>query len=239
MPVFRLAVAQTRTYTRDNDNRSPLQLLLPFAVKDSGVSSYRCSILVVDDEPAILSLLTDLLSSDFDVLCAPSAEAARQILSHREVDILLADQQLPGQSGVQLLEHACLRSPQTIRMMMTAHARHEDLVDAVNCARVHHYITKPWKSDQLVHTIRQAARTFVLELSDAIHQEELRHLNLELEQRVQQRTQELEEANRQLQQKNLMLKKMALTDALTGLPNRRAIERLAKQELVRRSRYPG
>ena len=64
-------------------------------------------------------------------------------------------------------------------------------------------------------------------------------MNPELEQRVHQRTQELEEANRQLQQKNLMLKKMALTDALTGLPNRRAIERLAKQELVRRSRYPG
>ena len=53
------------------------------------------------------------------------------------------------------------------------------------------------------------------------------------------RTAELEEANRELHQKNLMLRKMALTDSLTGLPNRRAIDRLARRELVRRSRYPG
>ena len=59
--------------------------------------------------------------------------------------------------------------------------------------------------------------------------EELRRLNLELEQRVRMRTAELEDANRELHQKNLMLKKMALTDALTGLPNRRAIDRLAQQ----------
>jgi diguanylate cyclase (GGDEF)-like protein len=203
------------------------------------VSSYRCSILVVDDEPAIRNLLAELLGDEFEVIPAVSAEAARQILAHRSVDIILADQQLPGQSGVQLLEHACLRTPQTIRIMMTGHARHEDLVDAVNCARVHHYITKPWKSEQLLHTVRQAARTFLLERSVAQHQEDLRRLNLELEQRVKQRTQELEDANRQLQQKNLMLKKMALTDSLTGIANRRAIERLAKQELVRRARYTG
>src|SRR5205085_3650489 len=67
---------------------------------------------------------------------------------------------------------------------------------------------------------------------------ELRRLNLELEQRVQQRTRELEEANRQLHSKNLMLKKMALTDSLTGLPNRRAMDRLGLQELMRRLRYP-
>jgi len=121
---------------------------------------------------------------------------------------------------------------------MTGLGRLEDAVDAINCGRVHHYLFKPWKADQLLHTMRQAARTYLLERSHAQLLDELRRFNMELEQRVNQRTMELEEANRQLQQRNQMLRKMALTDELTGLPNRRAIDRLARQELVRRLRYP-
>lgn len=202
------------------------------------MGGYKHSILVVDDEPAIRNLLTELLSNEFHVVAAPSAEAAREVLTQRPIDIILTDQQLPGQSGVQLLEHVCLRSPHTIRIMMTGLGRLEDAVDAINCGRVHHYLFKPWKADQLLHTMRQAARTFQMEKTNALLLEQLQRLNLELEQRVQQRTHELEEANRQLQSRNLMLKKMALTDPLTGLPNRRAMDHLAKQELVRRSRYP-
>jgi diguanylate cyclase (GGDEF)-like protein len=202
------------------------------------VSSYKCSILIVDDEPAIRALLLDLLSTDFEVVAVASGEAARDILAQRAIDVVLTDQQLPGQSGVQLLEHVCLHFPQTIRILMTGLGRLEDAVDAINCGRVHHYLFKPWNADQLIHTMRQAARTSVLERSHTQLMEELRRLNLDLEKRVHQRTRELEEANRQLHQKNTMLKRMALTDVLTGLPNRRAIDRLAKQELARRSRYP-
>jgi len=202
------------------------------------VSVYRCSILVVDDEPAIRSLLAELLGAEFDVITAESAEVARAVLSERPIDIVLTDQQLPGQSGVQLLEHVCLHSPQTIRLMMTGLGRLEDAVDAINCGRVQHYLFKPFKNDQILHTLRQAAHSYVLERSHDQLLEELRRLNLELEQRVQVRTAELEDANRELHQKNSMLKKMALTDARTGLPNLRAIDRLAKQELLRRSRYP-
>src|SRR5947209_1363138 len=210
----------------------------PIVLKETGVSSYKCSILVVDDEPAIRNLLNELLTADFEVITAPSAEAARDIIAQRPIDIVLTDQQLPGQSGVQLLEHVCLHSPHTIRIMMTGLGRLEDAVDAINCGRVHHYLFKPWKADQLLHTMRQAARTYLLERSHAQLLDELRRFNMELEQRVNQRTIELEEANRQLQQRNQMLRKMALTDELTGLPNRRAIDRLARQELVRRLRYP-
>lgn len=202
------------------------------------MSTYRCSLLVVDDDAAICRLLTQLLSGDFDVVTADSGEAAREVLSRRSVDIVLSDQQLPGMSGVQLLEHVCLHSPTTIRIMMTGLGRLEDAVDAINCGRVHHYLFKPWRTDQLLHTMRQAARTYLLERSHEQHLESARRLNLELEQRVQERTRELAEANRLLQQRNEMLKRLALTDELTGLPNRRAIERMARQELLRRSRYP-
>lgn len=204
----------------------------------SNTDTYRCTILVVDDEPAILGLLRELLETEFHIVTASSAEEARTVLNTRPVDIVLTDQQLPGQSGVNLLEQVCIRSPQTIRILMTGMGRLEDAVDAINCGRVHRYLFKPWKADQLLHTIRLSARQYLLERSHEQLLEELRKFNLELEQKVHQRTVELEQANRQLQQRNLMLVRMALTDPLTGLPNRRAMDRLAKNEIVRRTRYP-
>jgi diguanylate cyclase (GGDEF)-like protein len=202
------------------------------------VTPIKSSILVVDDEPQILKVLTDLLSKEFEVLTAATAECAKEFFARRNIDLVLADQKLPGMTGVQLLEWVRQNSPLTVRLLMTGIARFEDAVEAINCGQVYRFVFKPWRADELLQILRNAARTFFLERSqDQLH-EELRRLNLDLEKRVRERTHELEEINHQLQQKNWMLEKLALTDPLTGLPNRRAIEHLVRTELRRRSRYP-
>lgn len=213
--------------------------LLDKGLSVSGIpAAYRCTVLAVDDAPEVLQLLREQIGGEFDLVCCRSAEDAKQILAARSIDVVLTDQALPGQSGVQLLELVCLHSPQSYRILMTGLHRFEDAVDAINCGRVHRYLFKPWKPEQLLHTLRQAARNSLLERSHEQLLQELRRFNLELERKVHQRTLELEEANRLLHQRNLMLKRMALTDSLTALPNRRAVERLARNELHRRSRYP-
>jgi len=193
---------------------------------------------LVDDEPYILNTLAALASKDFEVLTAASAEAAVEVFKRRDVDIILTDQKMPGMTGVQLLEWVREHSPRTMRLVMTGLARLEDAVDAINCGQVHRYLFKPWRANELLQILRGSARTFLLERSHEQLLDELRRLNLGLEERVQQRTRELEEANRQLQQKNSMLEKLALTDPLTGIPNRRAMDRLIRSEQRRRSRYP-
>jgi diguanylate cyclase (GGDEF)-like protein len=203
------------------------------------VSKYRCSLLVVDDEPCILATLSTLLSADFDVFTADSPETARQLFTQREIDLILADQKMPGGNGVELLEWVRQRSPQTIRLLMTGFAELEEAVEAINRGQVFRYLFKPWRVEELLEILKGAARSFLLERSHEQLLDELRQLNLELEQRVQQRTRELEEANHELEQKNKMLEKLALTDPLTALPNRRAMDRLAERELRRRDRYPG
>jgi diguanylate cyclase (GGDEF)-like protein len=202
-------------------------------------SSDRCSLLVVDDDPAILITLANLTKSDFHVFTADSAEAAQEILHQRAIDLVLTDQRLPQMSGVQLLEWVRERSPQTIRLLMTGLAVYEDAVQAINTGQVYRYLFKPFRGDELLQVLHSAARSFQLERSHEHLLEELCRLNDELEQRVRVRTRELEEANHQLQQQNWMLQKLALTDQLTGLPNRRAMDRLVKAELRRRARYPG
>src|SRR5262249_747372 len=190
-------------------------------------------------DPFVLHTLALLGAKEFDVLTVASAEAAQDILARRGVDLILADQKLPGLSGVQLLEWVRQHAPKTIRLLMTGLGSFEDAVEAINCGQVYRYIFKAWRNDELLQVLRTASRTFLLERSNDQLMEELRRLNQELEERVQQRTRELEEANHQLHQTNWMLQKLALTDALTGLPNRRAMDRLAKSELRRRARYPG
>src|SRR5437868_2569 len=207
---------------------------------------YRCSLLVVDDEPYILTALAALLHGEFEVLTADSVEAAQRTFAERGIDLILTDQKMPRMSGVQLLEWVKQHSPRTVRLMMTGFAELDEAVDAINKGQVFRYLFKPWKSEELLEVLQGAAHTFILErankdLLDETQQlnEQLRQINTELEQRVQERTKELQEAYQELEQKNKMLEKLALTDPLTNLPNRRAMDRLAERELRRRDRYPG
>lgn len=202
------------------------------------MSAEKCSILIVDDEPYILATLSSLLSGQFTVLTASSVAEARKILASRGVDLVLTDQRMPRETGVELLEWVRQHSPKTVRLLMTGFAELEEAVEAINRGRVFSYIFKPWNVDHLLEVLHNAAHTVRLERQHQQLQEELRQLNQALEELVRQRTRELEEANHELQQKNKMLEKLALTDPLTNLPNRRAMDRLAERELRRRERYP-
>ena len=207
---------------------------------------YRCSLLVVDDEPYILTALASFLHGDYEVLTADSVETAQRILRDREIDLILTDQKMPHMSGVQLLEWVKEHSPRTVRLMMTGFAELDEAVDAINKGQVFRYLFKPWKSEELREVLNGAAHTFILERANKGLLKEtqelndrLRQVNAELEQRVEERTKELQEAYQELEQKNKMLEKLALTDPLTNLPNRRAMDRLAERELRRRDRFPG
>lgn len=198
----------------------------------------KCSVLVVDDEPPILAILVGQLGQEFDVRVAGSAEQARLALAERPADIVLTDLHLSDGAGLQLLDWVYRHSPRTARVLLTGTGRIEDAADAVNCARVHRLILKPWRAEDLLTTLQSVAQGLLLERKHEHLLDEYRRLNLELEKRVQDRTLELEQAAHQLKMKNQILEKMALTDPLTGLPNRRAIELIARKELLRRTRMP-
>jgi diguanylate cyclase (GGDEF)-like protein len=216
------------------------------------VTVSKFTLLVVDDEPYILPTLQALLSGDFHVLTADSADAAQVHFARQPIHLVLTDQKMPRRTGVQFLEWVRENHPHTVRLLMTGFAELEDAVDAINRGHVYHYLLKPWRTEELIQVLRNAAEKFNLERSRDQLLDELQRLNRELEQRVaertraleeanqllQQRTQELEVANQELKKHTNELKILVLTDPLTGLFNRRAMDDLVRFEVKRHTRYP-
>jgi len=202
------------------------------------VSRFKCSVLVVDDDPGVLELLAQQLAADFEVVTAQSAEQARAVLAGRTIDVIISDLHLPDESGLMLLDGVRRASPRTARVLITGAARIEDAVDAINHAQVHRLVLKPWRAEDLRQSLLNIGRTLLLERSHEQLLDELRHLNADLEARVAERTRELEHALSQVEDKTRILEQMALTDALTHVPNRRAVEHVARRELIRRIRVP-
>jgi diguanylate cyclase (GGDEF)-like protein len=189
------------------------------------------ALLLVDDEPFVLSPLVPLLADDFEVMTADSAEAARGLFGRRPVDLIVSDQKMPRCTGVQLLEWVYQHHPETVRMLMTGYAEFDDAVNAINRGHIFYFLQKPWKIDRVQQVLRDAAARQEAERARVRGEQELRRLASE-------RGRELEEAQAQLLQRKRELERLALNDPLTGLLNRRMIEELARFELKRHARYP-
>lgn len=210
----------------------------PVVCQESLVNAPKNSLLIVDDEPCFLQDLTAMLAQEFDIHSADSAEAAQAVFERHPIDVILTDQKLPRQTGIQLLEWVRQHYSHTVRLLTVGYTESEETIDAINRGQVYHYLLKPWRKEELLQILRNAAEKRSLERSRDHLLDQLRRLKGELEQRVLERTRALHESNQLLEKRARELERLALTDPLTGLLNRRAMEELARFELKRHARYP-
>ena len=122
-------------------------------------------VLYVDDEPANLTVFKAALGHRLPVLTAGSASEALVLLEQHEIAVLLSDQRMPGQTGVELLTAARSVSPHSVRMLVTAYSDLKTAVDAINEGYVRRYIRKPWTSAELVSTVGDAYSVYQTEAS--------------------------------------------------------------------------
>jgi signal transduction histidine kinase len=113
-------------------------------------------VLFVDDEIANLIVCEEACSDTFSVLTARSAQAALEVMKREEVAVVVADQRMPGMTGVELLERIRRDYPETSRLLITAYVDMPATIDAINRGHVRRYIRKPWESEELKATIRDA-----------------------------------------------------------------------------------
>ncbi len=163
-------------------------------------------ILVVDDDRSILSFVTDTLESQqkYQVQAIQGGEDAWAVLSklppHEMPNLIICDWTMPGLSGVALCRK--LKANRDSRLvyfiLLTARNEIQDRVQGLD-AGADEFIAKPVDPDELQARVRAGLR-------------------------LQQLTYALSQANRQLQARNELLESLSLTDQLTGVLNRRALD---------------
>lgn len=131
-------------------------------------------VLVIDDEPHILSSIADLLEDDFSVRTTTDPEEALRILRSEEIMVILSDQRMPKMTGDAFLERA-RQIAEATRILMTGYSDMEALVRAVNNGQIYGYITKPWDPVELKVAVRKAADHYEL-VRDLGHERQLLHI---------------------------------------------------------------
>jgi diguanylate cyclase (GGDEF)-like protein/PAS domain S-box-containing protein len=122
------------------------------------------TILLVDDEPSMLSSLKRVLRPDgYRVLTAGSGLAALDLLATNEVQVILSDQRMPEMSGTELLERVRGLHPDTVRIILSGYTDLKSITEAINRGAIYKFLTKPWDSDQLREHIREAFHRHDLE----------------------------------------------------------------------------
>jgi thioredoxin reductase (NADPH) len=115
------------------------------------------TILAVDDEPGVArAIARDLRSrygSDHRVMMASSGPKALELLGElalrdRPLALVVADQRMPGMSGIDMLEQVRRRSPDTKLLLLTAYADTDVAIKAINDIGLDYYMFKPWDPPQ-------------------------------------------------------------------------------------------
>ena len=193
---------------------------------------------MVEDDPAVADLFHQFLPRrGYTPTIVPNAEEALAALATREYGLVLADKNLPGMSGIELVKKIKQHDPTLDVIVMTAYADMPSLLAAVR-AGVYDFLIKPFDSlDEVAQKIDRALekRDIVLEnarLVDYLRQanEQIDAMNRELEGQVTERTAQLEEANRRLAE-------LTITDDVTALYNQRFLYQRLEDEFERARRY--
>lgn len=171
-------------------------------------------ILYVDDEPDNLVVFKSAFRRFYEVLTVESPDEALEKCKQEHISIIITDQRMPGMTGVELLK-TIPADQENIRMVLTGFSDVEAIIEAINSGRVYKYITKPWDKNDLKFTIDNAIEALELRLSNKTLVQELQEINEQLEQKVIDRTREIQHQKEEIErQKQIIEEEKIKSDSL-------------------------
>ena len=169
------------------------------------------TILIVDDEPVVLTALKFTLEREgFHIVACNSPMKALTILAERDFAVIISDQRMPEMLGLDFLVESRRLRPNASRILITAVLALPTIVDAINKGEIFRFVAKPWLREELVATVRNAVQRHELVTSNQALQAETQSLNTRLTDAnaaleaqvkdLERQRQRLDEANHELAQ---------------------------------------
>ncbi|HMS08890.1 MAG TPA: EAL domain-containing protein [Pyrinomonadaceae bacterium] len=155
------------------------------------------TLLIIDDEPAIRTLLESFLEERYDCVTAGNAAEARAAIAEQYFNVVLSDIDLGGETGTELVPSIIEASPETAVVMISGNRDLDDAIASIR-AGAFDYVKKPFELDFLEMAVDRALQHNQLLRSKRQYETELEHL---LKKRTDQVTY------------------LSLHDSVTGLPN--------------------
>ena len=149
-------------------------------------TSVKSRILIVDDEPEITAILSDLFGGDHYCMTAGSAEEALERLLVAEYELVISDITMPGMSGLDMIPQVTSMAPNTVVVMISGMQTVESAIGALRLGAFD-YVMKPFDLRQVEAVVKRA-----LEHQELIVAKE--RYEGHLEELVEQRTAELDDA---------------------------------------------
>ena len=115
----------------------------------------RSIVLVVEDRPSVLKLLSTVLEGAHDVLTASHGAEALSLIGSRPIDVVLTDVRMPEATGFDVLRAVQIRAPRTRVVVMTAYANVPDAVAAMKLGAFD-YVAKPIDADEIALVVARA-----------------------------------------------------------------------------------
>lgn len=172
-------------------------------------------ILVVDDEGSVRTVLAEVLQEDgFQVSQATSGNNALEMMEDAEFALIITDINMPGISGIELLEEIKEKYPDTEVIIITSFASLDTAVTALRLG-AYDYLFKPFEDLELISAAAKRATEKV-----RLQNENERLLN------------ELQKKNTALKNANHKLRVLATRDGLTGLYNHRYFQEILQNEVT-------
>jgi len=150
------------------------------------------SILYIDEEEQNLISFKSAFSQDYHIYTTTSGKAGLEVMEQKTIQLVIADQQMPDMGGIELLEKILILYPDCMRMITTKAGDKDAIIQAFNKGYIFRYVVKPWNRDDLMLSIDSAMEVYNLKIQNRNLIDNLEEAKLNLEQKVLERTREIE-----------------------------------------------